>query len=75
MGAKKIAKNMLISEVLEVDDDIASILIQNGMGCIFCPASQMESVEEACFVHVIDPDDIIEQVNEYLQDKYEAEVE
>lgn len=75
MGAKKIAKNMLISEVLEVDDDIASILIQNGMGCIFCPASQMESVEEACFVHGIDPDDIIEQVNEYLQDKYEAEVE
>ena len=75
MAAKAIAKNMLISDVLKVDEDIAAILIQNGMGCIFCPASQMESVEEACFVHGIDADDVIEQINEHLQDKYEAEVE
>lgn len=75
MAAKKIEKNMLIADILKVDEDIAAILIQNGMGCIFCPASQMESVEEACFVHGIDADDVIEQINEHLQDKYEAEVE
>ncbi len=75
MAAKQINKDMLITDVLKVDQDIAVILIQNGMGCIFCPASQMESVEQACFVHGINSDDIIEQVNEYLQDKYEAEVE
>ena len=73
MAAKQITKDMLVTDVLKVDDDIASILIQNGMGCIFCPASQMESVEAACFVHGIDPQDIVDQVNEYLQDKYEAE--
>ncbi len=75
MAAKQIEKNMLIADILKVDTDIAAILIQNGMGCIFCPASQMESVEEACFVHGIDADEIIEQINEYLQDKYEAEAE
>ena len=72
---KQISKDMIIADVLEVDPDIAGILIHNGMGCIFCFASQSESVEEACFVHGIDPDEIIEQVNEYLQDKHEAEAD
>lgn len=75
MAAKQINKDMLISDVLQMDEDIANILIQDGMGCIFCPASQMESVEAACYVHGIDPSEIVDQVNEYLQDKYEAEAE
>ena len=65
---KQISKDMIIADVLEVDPDIAGILIQNGMGCIFCFASQSESVEEACFVHGIDPDEIIEQVMQSVLD-------
>ncbi|MCF0136633.1 MAG: DUF1858 domain-containing protein [Lachnospiraceae bacterium] len=69
---KQITKDMIVADILNVDPDIASILAANGMGCIFCFASQSESLEAACFVHGMDPDDILEQVNEYLQDKYEA---
>lgn len=70
---KQITKDMLVADILQVDEDIAAILANNGMGCIFCFASQSESLEAACFVHGIDPDEILEQVNEYLSDKYEAE--
>jgi len=69
----KVTKDTVISDALMIDGGIADILMGSGMGCIFCPASQMESVEAACFVHGIDPQDIVDQVNEYLQDKYEAE--
>ena len=41
------------------------------MGCIFCPASQGESLEEACFVHGMNPDEIMEDINDYLAQKAE----
>lgn len=70
---KQITKDMIVSEILAVDEDIAEILAQNGMGCIFCFASQSESLEAACYVHGMDADDILDQINEYLQDKYGIE--
>jgi len=37
-----------------------------GMGCIHCPASQMESLSEACAVHGIDGEEIVDALNDYL---------
>ena len=34
-----------------------------GMHCIGCPASQMETLEEACAVHGIDVDEVVEKLN------------
>lgn len=70
---KQISKDMIVTEVLAVDQDIAAILMQNDMGCIFCHVSEYETLAEACFVHGQDADEIVEQVNEYLRDKFEAE--
>lgn len=39
------------------------ILLQAGMHCIGCPASQDETIEEACMVHGIDVEEIIEEIN------------
>ena len=33
------------------------------MGCISCPASQMESLSDACMVHGLDADEVIKYVN------------
>jgi len=68
---KSVSKDMIISDILAIDDEIAAILIANGMGCIFCPASQGESLEEACFVHGMNADEIMDEINEYLADKAE----
>ena len=39
------------------------------MHCIDCPVSRMESVEEACIVHGVDPDELIAKLNSYFESK------
>ncbi len=65
----KVAKDTMIGELLQIDGDIAPILFGIGMHCLGCPASQMETVEEAAMVHGIDPDDLVEEINSFLMSK------
>ena len=58
-----IEKTMTIGELLEKAPDKTDILLQAGMHCIGCPASLMETIEEACEVHGIDVDSLIEELN------------
>ena len=65
----KVTKSMLIGELLTVDPNIAPILMRAGMHCLGCPSSQMESLEEACMVHGINCDQLVNILNEYLTKK------
>ena len=56
-------KDTRIGEILEKATKKAEILLQVGMHCIGCPASQMETLEEACEVHGIDVEDVVEKLN------------
>lgn len=58
-----IEKSMTIGELLEKYPDKADILLEAGMHCLGCPASQAESLEEACKVHGIDVSDLLEKLN------------
>lgn len=60
-----ITKDMLIGEMLKTEkaEVIATILQAEGMHCLGCPASQMESLEEACGVHGIDADSVLAKIN------------
>ena len=49
-----IEKTTKIGELLEIAPEKAEILIEAGMHCLGCPASQAETIEEACQVHGID---------------------
>ena len=59
----KFEKNTKIGELLEVAPEKAEILLEAGMHCLGCPASQMETLEEACAVHGIDVEEILEKLN------------
>ncbi|MBO5479233.1 MAG: DUF1858 domain-containing protein [Clostridia bacterium] len=59
----KIEKTMTIGELLEVAPEKAEILLNAGMHCLGCPASQGETIEEACMVHGIDVDELINMIN------------
>lgn len=59
----KIDKDMTIGELLEKAPEKADILLEAGMHCLGCPASQAETIEEACEVHGIDVNEIIEKLN------------
>ena len=59
----KIEKNMKIGELLENCPEKAQILLEAGMHCLGCPASQAETLEEACMVHGIDVDELLQELN------------
>lgn len=75
-GCKKMAaitKDMIIGDVLKVDINLARFLMEMGMHCIGCPASRGETVEDAAKVHGVDPDELVEKMNNYLEAaQYEA---
>ena len=63
----KVTKEMLIGEALQVNmEKIAPILMDMGMHCLGCPASQAESIADACMVHGVDADEIVAKINEAL---------
>ena len=57
---------MLVGEIITKHPLASQFLMECGMGCIHCPASQMESLSEACAVHGIDCEEITDALNEYL---------
>ena len=67
--ALQVTKKTLIGEMLQQDMGIAAILMASGMHCVGCPASQMESLEEACMVHGMNVDEVLASINEYLERK------
>lgn len=58
-----IEKTMTIGELLNKNPEKADILLESGMHCLGCPASQSETLEEACMVHGIDVDELINKLN------------
>ena len=66
MAEINITKDMQIGELLQVSPDAAPFLMEVGMHCLGCPASQMETLEEAAIVHGIDPELLTEKLNAYL---------
>ncbi len=61
--AAEITKDMIVSDILAINPDFYYVLIDMGMHCLGCPASQMESLEDAAYVHGLDPDSVVEQLN------------
>lgn len=62
----KITKQTTMGEMLNYDGGIALVLMECGMHCVGCPSSVGESLEEACMVHGMNPDEVMVNINEYL---------
>ncbi len=56
-------KDTKIGEILEKAPEKADILLEIGMHCLGCPASQAETLEEACMVHGIDVEEVVKELN------------
>lgn len=62
-----VTKDMLIGEILQLDPNMAAVLMGSGMHCVGCPSSQGESLEEAAMVHGIPADLLVARLNAYLE--------
>ncbi len=64
-----ITKEMTIGEILRKDMNTAPLFMEMGMHCLGCPHSQSESVEEACIVHGVKPEVLVDKLNAHFDQK------
>ena len=65
----QISKDTKIGELMTIFPEAAPILMEIGMHCLGCPASRGETLEQACEVHGVDADALVEKINAFLQSK------
>ena len=63
-------QDTLIGDLLRIDANVAPILLGIGMHCLGCPSSQGETIEEAAFVHGINPQELVDKINEFLATRH-----
>ena len=62
----QVDRDTMIGELLMIDRRISEILFGIGMHCVDCPASQMETIAEAAMVHGVNPDELVDEINDFL---------
>lgn len=60
----EVTKDMLIGELIKKKPESVEVLMSFGMGCVGCPSSQMESLEEAAMVHGLELSKLMDALNE-----------
>lgn len=63
----KVTVDTIIGDILDTNAEAAApIFFGMGMHCLGCPSARGESVGQACMVHGVDPNVIVEQLNAAL---------
>lgn len=62
-----ISKDTIIGDILDNAPETAPIFLEMGMHCLGCPSARSESVADACMVHGVSVDEIVEKLNECIK--------
>lgn len=62
----EITKNTIIGKVLSIAPASAPIFMAAGMHCLYCPSAQGETIEEACMVHGIDVEILLDEIDAHI---------
>ncbi len=65
----KVTKDTIIMDVLKLDAETATFFLEIGMHCLGCPSASGESIEQACMVHGVDADELVNKINGFLAAK------
>ncbi len=63
----KITKDTLLGDILDIAPQTAPIFMSIGMHCLGCPSARSETVEQACWVHGQDVDDLLAKLNAAIE--------
>ena len=66
-AARKVTRQTIIGDILDMDQSTAPYFLEIGMHCLGCPSARGETLEEACAVHGVDCDELIEKLNAHLE--------
>ena len=56
----------LIGEIVTQYPEAVEVLLSIGMHCLGCPASRAESLAEACVVHGLPADGVVDAINKKI---------
>ena len=62
----EITKDTIISDVMMNAPQTAPMFQAIGMHCLGCAMATGESIEDACLVHGVDPDEFLENLNAFI---------
>lgn len=65
----EITKDTLIGDILDADRGTTKYFLEMGMHCLGCPSARGESIEQACMVHGVDVNSLVDEINDYLASK------
>ena len=65
----QIIKDTIIGDILDIAPETAPIFLSIGMHCLGCPSSRGETVEQACMVHGVAVDELLERINASMAEK------
>ena len=63
MAEQYVSGETLIGEIVSQYPESVEILLSIGMHCLGCPSARAESLEEACMVHGIPAEQVIDAIN------------
>ena len=66
MAEAYVSGETLIGEIVTQYPEAVEILLGVGMHCLGCPASRAESLEEACMVHGLPVDGVVDAINKRI---------
>jgi hybrid cluster-associated redox disulfide protein len=64
-----VTKETIIGDLLDYEIETAQFFFAIGMHCLGCPSARGESIEDACYVHGTDADELVKKINEFLAQK------
>ena len=67
--AEAVNKMMSIAEVVMKWPETAGAFMEAGLHCYGCAAARYETIEQGALAHGIDPDKLIEEINEIIKEK------
>ena len=62
----KITRETVIGDILDAAPQTAPFFLEMGMHCLGCPSARGETIEQACMVHGVNADELIEKINASL---------
>lgn len=65
----EITKDTIIGDVVNADPECAPILMSAGLHCLGCAMASGETIEEACYVHGLECDELVSALNDYFASK------
>lgn len=67
----QVTKDMNIGEILDNARETVPFFLEMGMHCLGCPSARGETLEQACMVHGVNADELVEKINKFLAEKAE----